>query len=302
MVTKLVATLLAVSLAAPVLACCAIPMGPPTDDNQITLSEQRAFLYRQGTREHLVLSVQYDGGSDSFAWVIPVESRPQVDVLNGAPFTELRSMTKVVRLAQSMDGGSKGAPTAVRGVEVLERKVAGPYDLAVLKSSSSGGLYTWLKTNGFQLSKNMRGALDHYVQRDFVFVAARIRPDDEKQDELDERLRQGTIAPIHLTYEAKQLSYPLRVTAGNPGTSRLEFYVLDAKPDDYSHLGLTAQTFMLKPNGKDGFQVSGPPGAENPTAPFPTIRKLIPSGGKLTKYTGVLPDERRQEDLVFDKI
>ena len=281
MATKLVATLLAVSLAAPVLACCAIPMGPPTDDNQITLSEQRAFLYRQGTREHLVLSVQYDGGSDSFAWVIPVESRPQVDVLNGAPFTELRSMTKVVRLAQSMDGGSKGAPTAVRGVEVL---------------------YTWLKTNGFQLSKNMRGALDHYVQRDFVFVAARIRPDDEKQDALDERLRQGTIAPIHLTYEAKQLSYPLRVTAGNPGTSRLEFYVLDAKPDDYSRLGLTAQTFTLKPTGKDGFQVSGPPGAENPTAPFPTIRKLIPSGGKLTKYTGVLPDERRQEDLVFDKI
>ncbi len=301
MKTRLIALTAAVTLSAPVLACCAIPIGPPIDSNQMRLDEQRAFIFRQGTKEHLILSVQYDGATEEFAWVIPVESRPRVDVLNGAPFNELRKMTVMAEPLRGVDKGAPGgaAPQAA-GVQVLERKVAGPYELVVLKATSGGTLYDWLRSNKFQLTKNMKGALDHYVSRDFVFVAARMRPGTKGKQELAQRLKQGNIAPIHLIYDAKSLSYPLRVTAGNPGYSKLEFYVLDSKPDDYSSLGLTAQTFKLTPEGKDGFSVIGPPGAVNPTDSFPTIRKLIPRGGTLTKYTGNLGDHQRQKDLVFD--
>lgn len=286
----------------PCLACIAIPgpaQGPP---RPIRLEEQRAFLYRAGQHEHLVLSVQYEGGTGQFAWVIPTETRPQVDVQPGAPFHELEEATRVLppvqRSASEMAPGGAAPPTA--GVQVLERKEVGPYDVAVLKADSEGGLYQWLKTNGFPLSQNARAALDTYVRRKFTFVATRIRPASAENAATAERLRTGTIAPIHLTYKAAQLSYPLRVTAGNPGPSRMLLYVSSSQPALQS-TGLNAQTFQLRPQGSSGFTVGGPPGTVHADGgDFPTLRKLLPKGGSLVRYAGVLTDEQRQQDLVFD--
>ena len=47
--------------------------------------------------------------------------------------------------------------------------------------------------------------------------------------------------------------------------------------------------------------MEGPPGVF-PTGSFPTLRRLIQAGGKLTKFTAVLKDEQRQEDLAFANI
>lgn len=291
----------------PCLACIAIP-GPPLAGQtavqpSIRLEEQKAFLYRTGQNEHLVLSVRYEGGSGQFAWVIPTESRPQVDVQPGAPFHELEEATRVVDIQRSDAAVAPGgAPSRTAGVQVLERKEVGPYDVAVLRADSEGGLFQWLKTNGFPLSQNARAALDHYVRRKFVFVATRIRPGRAEDATTAERLRTGTIAPIHLTYRAAQLSYPLRVTAGNPGPSRMLLYVAGST-EPIQAPGLSSQRFQLQPQGQTGFTVGGPPGTVHAGGgEFPTLRKLLPKGGTLVRYSGVLTDDQRQQDLVFDKV
>jgi len=288
----------------PSLACIAIPGPPPKDrvglNPSIRLEEQRAFLYRTGQYEHLVLSVQYEGGTGQFAWVIPTETRPQVDVQAGAPFHELEEATRVVASGERALPQAPGGVRSTAGVQVLERKEVGPYDVAVLKADSEGGLFQWLKSNGFPLSQNARAALDHYVRRNFVFVATRIRPARAEDATTAERLRTGTIAPIHLTYKAGQLSYPLRVTAGNPGPSRMLLYVAGSQPAIPAP-GLDVQKFQLRPQGAKGFAVAGPPGTVHADGgEFPTLRKLLPKGGQLVRYAGVMTDEQRQQDLVFD--
>ena len=240
-----------------------------------------------------------------------METRPKVKVEKGAPFTELRRLTEIqlVQAVAEARAPGAGAPKA-KSVEVLERREEGPYDLALLSAKSSGGLYEWLKENRFQVSQNAKGHLNYYVDRNYIFVAARIRNGAQGNAEIARKLRQGTIAPMHLTFKAKQLSYPLKVTAANPGPSEMEVYVAGSveryRPgrvkDPFSAgTGLKQETFHLKPLGSDAFQVEGPPGSGRGGS-FPTLRRLLPAGGQLTKFSAVLGDAQRQEDLVFANI
>lgn len=288
------------TITAPCIGCLAIPITrlnqPPP--GEMRLAEQRAFIFREGAKQHLVLSIQYDGGTSEFAWVIPVESRPRVDVLNGAPFTELRKITRLREAPTLTAATARPGSAPEQTVQVLERKEAGPYDLAVLKASDAGGLFDWLQKNDFKLSKNARGSLDSYVSRKFVFVAARIRPGSQGNTTVAQRLRSGTIAPLHMIYDCPKLSYPLKVTSGNPGVSHMELYVLNPTTNDFGALRPVA--YQLTPKGAKGFNVSGHDNLANPTGEFPTIRMLIPKGGKLIKLEGDLTDEQRQRDLIFD--
>lgn len=300
------------ALTLPGRSCCAIPHYDPKVSAvpTIHLDKQSAFLWQSDGKEHMLLSVIYSGGTSEFAWVIPVETRPEVKVEKGAPFTELRRLTQIRQPAlQTAEARAPGAAPSREGVVVLERREEGPYDLALLSASSSGGLYEWLKANDFQVTQNAKGHLNYYVERKFIFVAARIRNGAKDSAAIAEKLRQGTIAPMHLTFRAKHLSYPLKVTAANPGPSEMELYVAGSvdgyqpkrNKDPFAGPGLKQQTFQLKPVGSADFQVEGPPGV-SPLGTFPTLRRLIPGGGKLTKFTAVLNDEQRQEDLVFASI
>jgi hypothetical protein len=294
--------------------CCALPREPlqGARPSSITLDQQSAFLWQEAGREHMLLSVKYSGSTEEFAWVIPVESRPTVTVEKGAPFTELRRMTEVRQVVRKrstgMLEGSKGG--AQLSVTVLERKEEGPYDLAVLSASTSGGLYQWLKENGFHLSKNARGHLNYYVDKKYLFVAARIRSGAKGNEAIADRLRQGTIAPMHLTFQAKELTYPLKVTAANPGLSAMELYVAGPVDPHRARSGrrqgndtrLKQETFHIKVAGKTEFTIAGPPGTVHARGEFPTLRRLLPKGGQLSKFTATLGDEDRQEDLVFAKL
>ncbi|MBN9415751.1 MAG: DUF2330 domain-containing protein [Candidatus Eremiobacteraeota bacterium] len=312
-------TATAVLCAQPGQSCGAFGRGRGSTAPPIRLDRQSAFLWQAQGQEHMLLSVQYSGGTDEFAWVIPVESRPQVTVEKGAPFTELRRATEirtpVTTRGMDMSGGSKGGAPP-QGVTVLEQKEEGPYNIAVLAADSGVSLYAWLKKNQFPVSKNARGQLDYYISHKYVFVAARIRNGAQSNEQVSSRLRGGTIAPMHLAFKARQLSYPLKMTAVNPGMSEMEIYVagntwpqdkvlknVNAAPADLDEVrpvgGVRAQSFDLKPSGGPSFAISGPPNLANPQADLPTLARLLPKGGKLTKYNGVLGDAQRQQDLVF---
>ncbi len=288
----------------PTLGCIAIPRdrpGPVPYD--IKLPEQRAFLFSEGKTQHMILSVKYEGPPGEFAWVIPTETQAKVDVQAGAPFHELWKATtprrsKVEAQMPTMTRGGAAAPGAAPPVQVLERKAAGPYDVAVLKASTSGGLYDWLKKNGFSTNSSVRQALSSYVKKDWYFVAARIRPGKEGQ--VGKSLVDGTIAPLKISYKASELSYPLRVTAGNPGTSKIELFVLNQKPPQ--HAGFQVETFALTPKSPTAFEVNGGPGTDLYQDAFPTLRKLLPKGGNLSKYTAILPAEQRKRELSFAKL
>jgi hypothetical protein len=58
----------------------------------------------------------------------------------------------------------------------------------------------------------------------------------------------------------------------------------------------------MAPQSKTSFQVQGPPGTITYSEAFPTLGKLIPNGGNLSKYTAVLAAAERKRELVFAKL
>lgn len=295
---------LALSWCNPAHSCIAIPReGPVTHGKPVQaihLDEQRAFLWAEGQTQHMMLSVKHSGGSEEFAWVIPVESRPKMEVDKGAPFSELRRIT-TIRQMQTLSAAAPGGAASknVGGVVVVERREEGPYDLAVLEADNGKSLFTWLNKNQFHVSKDAKGVLDHYVQRKFCFVAARIRHQDQDSNVVSARLREGNIAPLHLSYKAKNLSYPLKVTSGNPGMSYMEFYVFN--PKQQVNPAFKRQNFNISPMGKEGLEVTGN-GNGSQLEQCPTLRRLLKGSGTLAKYTGSLQHTQREQDLVFAKL
>jgi hypothetical protein len=292
--------LLAVLAAAPVLACMAIPMRPSNDPRvQMHLTEQRALIYQDKGEEHLVLSVKYEGATPQFAWVIPTETRPQIAVQKGAPFHELWRLTEIRRPTHAMApaAAAGGIGSLDKAVQVVERKVEGPYELIVLRGDNGSALYEWLSRNGFGLTTDSRQALDYYAQKGWYFACARLRPGGADNASIQKHLRDGTIAALHLHYKATRLSYPLRVTAGNPGDSKMEIYVIGGRVQ--APRMLEALQFELRPQGSQGFAVSGPPGLVSNAGDYPALRAMLAQGGTLHKFTGVMTTAERNADLVF---
>jgi hypothetical protein len=126
-------------------------------------------------KETLILSVKYEGAAGDFAWVVPVPSRPEVEKGEAKIFEELAVLTPAVQ--QEGAGGMMGfratGPSA-KGVEVLERRVVGVYDVAVLAATDETALASWLKDNGYALPGDPEPVLRHYVEKGWYYVAMRI--------------------------------------------------------------------------------------------------------------------------------
>ena len=105
---------------------------------------QKALIFFANGKEQLIISPNYSGDASDFAWVVPVPSRPKVEILPGAPFHEL---ARLVEPAPPSFAGrpAPAAKSAARsGVTVIERKTVGDYDVSVLSATDGGALMRWL--------------------------------------------------------------------------------------------------------------------------------------------------------------
>src|SRR4051812_28018248 len=155
---------------------------------------------------HLEAHVQifYQGPADRFSWVVPVDSKPVLDVGTNRLFSVLDPATRpqfglnwkeegtckeVTPPPQGGSGGSSGGGRADAGasadgglagppqVEVSFRGDVGPYDAAVIRSADpndSRPLKEWLQTNMYYLSDDGGKLIDDYVKEGKYFVAIRL--------------------------------------------------------------------------------------------------------------------------------
>jgi hypothetical protein len=193
----------------------------------ITEPEQKAIILFDAGTEDLIISPAYKGSADRFAWVVPVPSRPRVQILNGAIFHELKNLLTPRRpITMNRRQSAPGAAAPPR-VEVLERKIVGAYDVSVLKSNDPDALNHWLKQNGYRLPQgnsylmSRLHPVEYYVHNQWIFVACRVKIGQEAKG-----LQTGTLAPIRLTFKAKRPIYPLRLSALNDGGFLVNIYLL----------------------------------------------------------------------------
>jgi len=181
--------------------------------------EQKAVVFFSRGWEDLIISPSYEGPASNFAWVVPVPSRPKVEILKGAIFHELANL--VAPSPPMIGKGRRGKALPSPQVEVLERKTVGAYDVSVLSAKDAKALWTWLAANRYHLPIRAVEPAKWYVRRDWVFVACRIKAPKSAKG-----LSTGTLAPLRLTFAASKPVYPIRLSSANPRPFALLLYLI----------------------------------------------------------------------------
>jgi hypothetical protein len=168
--------LIAVICALPSLAAAdgAFAKGPSAAYRKLAEPNQKAFLMMDGGTETLILQVKYEGEVEDFGWIVPVPSRPKTKPGTGRLFFELALLTTPLQ-ASSGKGGKGGMGGSGAGVYVVEHALVGPYDATVLAATDPNALAGWLRQHDYMLPGGAEDVLKSYVDRDWYYVALRIR-------------------------------------------------------------------------------------------------------------------------------
>ena len=197
---------------------------------------QKAVIFFADGREDLILSVRYEGNADEFAWVIPVPARPSVEVADPEIFWELADLTRV-HVVYGSRGLSPGMVSLEGpGVDVLEEKTVGPYDVAILSAGDPAALVDWLNSNGYSFPEASEEIIEEYIRKGWYFVASRINIGEEASG-----LAKGTIEPLILSFESNRIVYPLRITSVSSDFCEVLLYVFTKQavvPEEYQFLTL----------------------------------------------------------------
>lgn len=217
-------------------------------EDDIFQPSQKAIILYENNREDLILAVKYEGNADEFAWVIPVPNYPDIDVSDPDLFWELSKITTEdlpVRI-----GCARFIPLPLSPmVQVLERTIIGPYDVAILSAQDPTALVDWLNSNGYSFPEEGEKILDDYITKEWYFVATRINTGEEATG-----LAVGTIEPLKLSFESDEIIYPLRITSLSSKASEVLLYVFaDQKvvPREYQFLSLNVPVQVLSLERKE---------------------------------------------------
>jgi hypothetical protein len=122
------------------------------------------------------------------------------------------------------------------GVDVLEEKTVGPYDVAILSAGDPAALVDWLNSNGYSFPEASEEIIEEYIRKGWYFVASRINIGEEASG-----LAKGTIEPLILSFESNRIVYPLRITSVSSDFCEVLLYVFTKQavvPEEYQFLTL----------------------------------------------------------------
>jgi hypothetical protein len=177
-------------------------------------------------REHFIREIRFRSADESFAFVVPVPSAPEVARVDSRVFDHLRSDWSFKRVndpapssyhAPGGDWGElglgaigtigHGAGTgggSGRGVSVVSQERIGRFSVAVLKGADPDALGGWLKEQKFSSSRVSRAWLSVYARLGFHFVA--FRHEKPAREDPSEMLSET----VRISFPTPQPYYPYR--------------------------------------------------------------------------------------------
>ena len=196
--------------------------------------EQKAAIFFADGVEDLIIQAKYDGAEGDFAWLVPLPSKPEVALADDAIFGELREYTLARRKwldEEQFSGyrsggfGGPGESSDSDGVNVLERKRVGVFDVAVLEAKTAEDLVRWCEGHGYKVKGKVREVLGSYVDRGWIFTAMRVDPAVQGKESAAAQ-EAGTIQAMRFTFSTEEAVYPLRISSINRGTTSVLVYVI----------------------------------------------------------------------------
>lgn len=178
-----------------------------------SLSFERVLIIHDPATEtqHFIREVAFKGGQETFGFVVPTPSKPEVFKVKTSPFDKLEAAFPFAPPRQRGMDGSKGAApgggagNAAPKVIILDIKRVGSFVAFVLKATDASALDKWLKDNKLGSTPENDKWLAEYVARDFYYVAFRYEP--TKDASVDGSLKAET---VRISFKTPVPFYPYR--------------------------------------------------------------------------------------------
>ncbi|MFH1421618.1 MAG: DUF2330 domain-containing protein [Planctomycetota bacterium] len=186
-------------------------------------SQQAIIIYDEGV-ETLIVSSEYSGEPEEFAWVLPLPSVPSdIDVASDNIFSGIRELTQPEiiisygsKLYSGVHGGFGCGCSASESdindksveVTIISQLHIGYYEITTVSSESSDALLEWFDTNEFYWPDTTEAntVLEDLCAENWVFVCTKIVPESDSYVS-------GKTMPLQVIFNADKIIYPMRMTA-----------------------------------------------------------------------------------------
>jgi hypothetical protein len=197
-------------------------------------AEEIIFIDNPDDTVTAVIRIQYQGPSEQFAWVLPIQGAPdEVAVSSNVAFDSLRNFTDpqyvlnttVEGMCKADNNGfgfgnTAGAPTQGPvpsdaaaegdGVGVVAMGAVGPYNWTVINVDEqlpdpADVAIDWLVENGYDVTDLGPDVLRPYLAEGLNLMAFKLQKGPD--------ITSGSIRPVVITYESELPAIPIRPTA-----------------------------------------------------------------------------------------
>lgn len=176
-----------------------------------TLAREKVLIIHDAARgrEHFIREVAFRKADQTFGFVVPTPTRPEVAAVAKNPFTRLRDAfpferqtlgTVGIKGSGAGYGGGGGG-----GVEVLAVEKVGSFTAFTLAATDAEALAAWLKDNELTSTPETDRWLAHYVKMGFYYVAMRYDPPPDAKSRKDRAIGAET---IRISFDTPVAYYP----------------------------------------------------------------------------------------------
>ena len=192
-------------------------------------AERIIFAHEADGSVTAVIQIQYEGPSESFAWMIPVAGSPEVGVSSDDAFTRIQQVSNPqYRLTTTVEGtcsdgsvtrggpvfdsagsADMGAAAADGGaVTVVDSGSVGPYDYVIINVDPTtpdvvDAAIEWLQSSDYDVPAMGADVLRPYLESGMNLLAFRLTKGNDA----------GSIRPVRLSFGPGLPSIPIRPTA-----------------------------------------------------------------------------------------
>jgi hypothetical protein len=196
------------------------------------LREFQALLSFDGNTEHLLVAIGYENPDPAggLAWLMPFPSPP--DAIEGsddgleaafdlsAPPLRSEHVPSVVPLLCAC--GADTDDTRAGGVSLLDRTRVGNLELETLSADDATDLERYLTANRFGFHDRQRDVVESYLDKDWVFVAAKMADDVQAEA--------VALTPVLFSFTTSEPVYPLAIAGSDHEGEPLRMSLLTVTP------------------------------------------------------------------------
>ena len=202
-------------------------------DGTLKTKTSQVILVRDGDKSVITMYNDFHGDDKDFAMVVPVPvvlrkqdirvvapdifeklnaySAPRlVEYYDENPCEQRIMYEQMASKSINIGGGRASAPRYITdGVKVEAKYLVGEYDILILSAKESGGLRSWLISNGYNIPPNADDVLEPYIKNGLKFFVVKVNEQEK------EKLKNNFLSPIQITFHSPRFMLPIRLGMAN---------------------------------------------------------------------------------------